>query len=334
MIESLTIADRVLSVVAVLMPAALWHWVTARALSRGQTLFGARVPPGFVESVAGRAIVSEFRRRVWSWSLAFAVASEAASAVFPIELAVIVCPVSGWIAFALANSRARREAGAPSEPTVRVASLAAQNETETAWLVVLDWLAMLVPPLAPAATLVFLAFHWHQASGFREALIGLSVGVLCTANQWALLFRARSSDWAATPGASHRYRLYLGAMQAFVITSINCQLCAQVVTSILNPGSYFSSKGDLLFMALVLALGLKWRHWLTRHMAKQSSDQMSDACWKWGFLYFNPSDPALVVPERTGVGQSLNCARPSVWVVGAALLALPAACLISAMSGS
>jgi len=330
MIESLTTMDRALSFAVVLMPAATWHWVTARALSRGQTLFGARVPPGFVESVAGRAIVREFRWRVWSWSLVYAIACEVASALIPIELAVIAGPAAGLVAFALANRRTRREAAATSEPTIRVASLAAQDEPETLWLGVLDWLAMLVPPLAPVATLVFLAFHWHQAPGFRGVLVGLIAGMICTANQWALLFRARSSDWAPTPGASHRYRSYLGTMQAFVITSITCQLCARVVTEILNPGSYFSSNGEFLTMVLVLALVLKWRHWLTSHMAKQSSDLMSDACWTWGFFYFNPSDPALVVPARTGIGQSFNCARPSVWVVG---IALTAVCLITAVSG-
>jgi hypothetical protein len=81
-------------------------------------------------------------------------------------------------------------------------------------------------------------------------------------------------------------------------------------------------------MAFVLVLALKWRHWLTSHQAKHSGDPMSDACWKWGFFYFNPSDPALVVPGRTGIGQSFNCARPSVWVVGGAIAVPPAVQLI------
>ena len=58
---------------------------------------------------------------------------------------------------------------------------------------------------------------------------------------------------------------------------------------------------------------------------------MSDACWKWGSVYFNPNDPAIVVPLRTGVGESLNCARPSVWVVGGAVMALTIASLVQSI---
>ena len=39
---------------------------------------------------------------------------------------------------------------------------------------------------------------------------GLILGLMCAGNQWALRFRARSSDWAPTAAASHKYRTYLG----------------------------------------------------------------------------------------------------------------------------
>jgi uncharacterized membrane protein len=60
------------------------------------------------------------------------------------------------------------------------------------------------------------------------------------------------------------------------------------------------------------------RSWLTKHVATESGDPMPDACWKWGRIYFNPSDPALVVPRRTGLAQAYNWARPWVWVAGGA----------------
>jgi uncharacterized membrane protein len=60
---------------------------------------------------------------------------------------------------------------------------------------------------------------------------------------------------------------------------------------------------------------------------------MADSCWKWGSVYYNPEDPAIVVPLRTGMGQSFNCARPSVWVVGGAVMALTIVSLVQSFEG-
>jgi uncharacterized membrane protein len=83
--------------------------------------------------------------------------------------------------------------------------------------------------------------------------------------------------------------------------------------------------------ALWLVFIWRMRKWLTNHLATESIDPMSDACWKWGSVYYNPNDPAIVVPLRTGVGESLNCARPSVWVVGGAVMALTIASLVQSI---
>lgn len=81
----------------------------------------------------------------------------------------------------------------------------------------------------------------------------------------------------------------------------------------INPLAFF---GVALLTPIPMVI-LVWRirFWLRSHRATESSDPMSDACWKWGLMYFNPADPALVVPARTGVDFSYNYARPSVWIV-------------------
>ncbi len=57
----------------------------------------------------------------------------------------------------------------------------------------------------------------------------------------------------------------------------------------------------------------------------QGSDALrvdDDEHWKLGVFYFNADDPSLFLPERFGVGWTVNCARPAVWaiLVGGALL--------------
>ncbi len=46
--------------------------------------------------------------------------------------------------------------------------------------------------------------------------------------------------------------------------------------------------------------------------------------WRWGGLvYYAPGDPAVWVPKRLGIGQTLNFARPWAWVFMAAVLGVP-----------
>jgi len=50
-----------------------------------------------------------------------------------------------------------------------------------------------------------------------------------------------------------------------------------------------------------------------------------DEVWR-GIFYFNPNDPALLVPKRFGIGYTLNFGNPWCWAVVALIflmLALP-----------
>ncbi len=45
--------------------------------------------------------------------------------------------------------------------------------------------------------------------------------------------------------------------------------------------------------------------------------------WRAGIFYYNPSDSALMVPKRSGLGYTLNFGRPVAWIVFAGVLAIP-----------
>ena len=50
----------------------------------------------------------------------------------------------------------------------------------------------------------------------------------------------------------------------------------------------------------------------------QASDRLlvdDDRHWKLGVFYFNPDDASLFLPERFGVGWTMNWARPAVWAI-------------------
>jgi len=51
--------------------------------------------------------------------------------------------------------------------------------------------------------------------------------------------------------------------------------------------------------------------------------------WRWGGLvYYAPEDRALLVPKRSGLGQTFNWTRPSAWILLVVTLAVPAAIAI------
>jgi len=340
------------TILTALAPAVVWHWVTGRGQSRWGTFFGARTEPGFAESSSGEAILRQFRRRLWGWSLAgmamcvLAIAWASVSSppnfgdgAFGLShgifmVASLIGSSAGVLAFAMAHRRTRCEAAAPAESTIRTASLAAQEEPEGVWLRVLDWLAMAAPPSVPVATLIVLALCWHRfPSGSDEARLSLETayaalgfGLFCTANSWALIYRTRSSDWALTASASHRYRTYLGLPMTCVMTLIIAELCAMSLTPLKDTVAWLHHWNVLAVnatflpcMAAVGIFGWSMRVWLSKRRDRGSGDPMADKYWKWGQFYCNPGDPALMVPTRTGDMYSPNYSRPSIWVVCGAL---------------
>jgi hypothetical protein len=340
MIQSLEIMNRVLFAALFLLQAAAWQWNTSRSLTRGSTFFAARVEAGFADSVAGRTIMRTFRRRLWSsaFALAFVAALNGPESYWTQGSLFVSIAVAAMF-FALAHRQTRQQAVPTAAPAVRVASLV--NEPGSPWLTVIDWLTMIVPVAVPVATLVFLA---HYAGGFSEqfqwehyfmAAFALAFGLMCAANQFALRYRSRPSDWAPDPGASHKYRTYLGVMFTTIFTVGTAQICALALIDFRltvpwlrhwDMSTYF----EVTFPLLALELLAVWRlrRWLNRHLATASVDPMPDTCWKWGSVYFNRQDPALIVPTRFGAGASPNFARPSVWVVSALIVVVLIAGLV------
>lgn len=46
--------------------------------------------------------------------------------------------------------------------------------------------------------------------------------------------------------------------------------------------------------------------------------------WIWGgLIYYAPDDPAVFVPKRMGIGQTVNFARPTAWIFLVAVIVLP-----------
>lgn len=54
-----------------------------------------------------------------------------------------------------------------------------------------------------------------------------------------------------------------------------------------------------------------------------AQDSTPDRFWKAGLFYYNPADPALMVPKRLGIGYTVNFAHPMAWILMGGALILP-----------
>jgi uncharacterized membrane protein len=320
---------RLFSVSLILLGPKLWSWLPGRVTDRGSTFFGVRVPPGFAGSAAGRNILRAFRRRMWTGICVlagiFAVATPDGATIQSLLFfgALILSWSICWVLYRAAERRTRIEAGSAPEPTVRTATLFPGGHPQSRGMALLAWTLTIVPVAMPVITGILVALNWSRYPAWFEperelslVAMGVSFGLMITSVQLALRIGARGSDWASTPDASLKYRTYLILMMGVGSLVIIGHVCADSLWPLYSANAAMAPFG-VTFPVLLVAIGFAFwmRFKLARLFDPRSGDPMADRCWKWVFFYYNPSDPAWVVPMRSGIGCSLNHARATVWVV-------------------
>jgi len=309
---------------------AFAHWLQGPRLWRAGTFFSVRVPPGFIDSDMGRAILKRYRQRIWLWTAfvsgIFFVGSWKAS-IPSISLWLLPSwygTLAGCIfAFSRATAETRVQANPMPAPSLRTAELFPEGESASWWVAILEWMGMVLPLAIPAAAACQLILHWRQMPGnsLRYSLMDITfaagVGIVPAGMQFALRFHARSTDWNANPRASRKYRALLGFMRALVFSFVSLTLCflaTMPIGPVRTMSLYFwvTFRGYLILLLPLIGIRL----WLARNVSKQSGDPMRDDCWKWGQFYANPEDPAWVVPSRFGAGLSYNYAQKAIWLTG------------------
>ena len=170
---------------------------------------------------------------------------------------------------------------------------------------------MIIPVAVPLITGSLLASNWPlYAARMHPKLIALQMFAACfvllTAGlQYALRYRVRASDWAATPEASLRYRTYLGLKLGLGSLWPGFLLCTLFLRGI--------DREDVLIVGIpVFLVTVGLLSWVGYQLQERFDSPKPYPMSK--FFYYNPGNPAWVVPGRSGSGFNLNQARPPVWV--------------------
>lgn len=155
------------------------------------------------------------------------------------------------------------------------------------------------------------ADRWVQKSTGAILLpggLGLGVLLMLAFTAWQLEKSTRGSAKAARWMVGMEWAVGL----LFVVV---------VLLPVLGP----MGRGGTLAMILIptalvvaVAIGVSRESW--------KASPAPPGSWKWGVFYYNPEDPDLVVPKRTGLGYTLNFGHRASWwilMVLAAVIALP-----------
>jgi uncharacterized membrane protein len=149
---------------------------------------------------------------------------------------------------------------------------------------------------------------------------------------WLVLFRTRrlypSGSASEQENADKRFGFGLRLMFAYEFTAFMVAPAlsvAKITPAFKGPWlATIMMTAQLILMAIVLVLVMKTRGKAMGTPAPGNGDNTSDACWKYGLIYYNPDDPAFVVGTRTGpYGCDFNFGNKWSWVVSFGLVAMP-----------
>ena len=170
---------------------------------------------------------------------------------------------------------------------------------------------------------------------------------------WTVIWAATKERWAMPEEGAERYfelqmerRRLMVRMIELVVTAVNVSMVivwlaipiaafpgfepvigpAVIVTVIL------ATVGALAPIGLFLPSMMKVQDEI-RAIAGTEVLGTRPAGWIWGgTVYYAPEDPALFVPKRVGIGQTLNMARPSAWIFLIAVIVAPLAIALGAIA--
>jgi len=314
---------------------ALGHFLPL--FTRPDLFFGVTVDPAFRLTQAARRIVRDYRVALWCGAIA------AAAIVWLLHR-----PAAGLLAYVIgaggaqvaAHRRALPHATARSA-AVEVDLSAPEEHLPGGALAALIPFVVLVGLAAWALPHIDglpdrLAIHWGLDGPNRwmitsvRALIVLLLqhALLClllVASAWGVLHWSRRisvSGPAAAAERAFRRRVVL------LLLTVEYFTVLPPVLILLQAPAFAMKSWSLALLGTVLAFVVSLMRIgqggarLAKVEGSPTGDRTADARWVGGLIYFNRTDPAVLVEKRMGIGWTLNLGNPWSWValIGVAVL--------------
>ncbi len=188
-----------------------------------------------------------------------------------------------------------------------------------AWFWLQHWLPLL-PERIPS--------HWNaagQVNGWMDKHSFFAIAAWPSLGLWALLFCFALLLRGSAKPSRDLGLAALRSLRAFLPTGflVLMGFCAPLAGR--YGGKIIGWGAGFFVLSLILGLIPVFR--LSRLAPPIEGARESDYRWG-GLLYWNASDPRLLVPKRLGIGLTFNFGRPVAWVLMALLLSPVAVALV------
>jgi uncharacterized membrane protein len=328
-----------LGMLALLTLASWW----APYLMRRDLLFGATVPPDFRDTPDARRIIRRYQTRVILVGIALI---NLQIFLWSMKVNMGVLWPSGLLLFCLASA----VAFAKAHHSIRAHAIPASGIREAELLPAArkgaeDPLTLLTGPLILAAGFL-LAFlipdstgqvpflagwaaivsRWNAVNALVAKPFGFAVGACAGTLVGILVFRFGTRR---NPAGITNYRrvmlrnmvLFNVAFAAFGAWVVNMGAFGRVVDKIEQRVALASIIAALaVHIAYIMILRRRENTNLVSVVGHSLGDRTPDEAWRWGMLYYNPDDPALLVEKRTGPGYTVNFGQVPAWLMVAGFL--------------
>jgi uncharacterized membrane protein len=346
----------VLLLTAVLLFQAVVFHATPEFARRG-IFFGVTVTPDFLSTSKARHTLRRYRGVVWIATLVALVLigfGLTRQATLPILIGVLGQSVVSIFAWGNAHQRTRPFA---AEVTgVRTAGLTVQPASIPGGI-----LFAVGPLLLLAVAACYLQLNWEHipdrfpvhwgldgrpnrwatrslAGVYGPLLIALFVDVVILFVSFQSVHRTRQVSLSGPAATSERRFKRTNSILQILIAYLVSVLIAGFATrpvwasqvQEMNTTMWVLVFLPLLLMTPIILILLRMGQGGTRLVkdAKDAEelplgDKMPDECWRWGVIYHNPNDPALLVEKRMGIGWTFNFANKWSWFLLGILLVAP-----------
>lgn len=167
-----------------------------------------------------------------------------------------------------------------------------------------------------------------------------AVFVFC---HWMVLRSKKGLEPGRPASSSWAYGMFAYAQTAFLLVmglvyTAACGLdMALAMIGIVSMGAAVAVIIGVALLCVVgsLIVGIKYGQSGSRVFRMEASDKLlfdDDRFWKLGMLYCNPNDASLFLPQRSGIGWTVNWGRPAVWAMMAAFALFVAAFIAICMA--
>jgi uncharacterized membrane protein len=325
-----------LNICNVLLVALVFH--LASRLRKRNLYFGVTVEEAFRNTAEARAIARAFRVQVWTGAV---VAIATLSLVHSPRITgsvVLLEAALGVAAWTFAWHRVRPHAATLS--VERVVTLGDDPPRIPGGIA-----AVLLPFAGPAAAIWYLwshyadlparyPVHWNAAgeadrfvsksplSVFFTPIMTTSVLLLLAVMALAIQYGSRRGSSGERPGwsAEHR-RLNLVLLVLIMwILSVLLSLAAfgpEIPAEVMRVATW-----SLVGLLLLVTGAFCVRMFNMSMQRTGGTDATPDECWRWGFIYYNPEDAALIVEKREGPGFTLNFGNRFSWAIVVLIVAI------------